>query len=115
MSTWPRQLAGMLTLRCPHCLKGPVAQGLFKTHAACPRCGWVYEKESGFYAGAIYSLYGMVAVVGWSVSLTLILAYDWQIMPALGVATAVVLLVLPYLFWLSRSSFLHLDHRFFRD
>lgn len=114
MSSYARQVYAMLRLRCPHCLSGPVAKGLFSTHASCPQCGWAYERESGFYAGAIYSLYGMVAVVGWSVSLTLIFAFDWALGPAMGLAGLAVALLLPYLFWLSRTSFIHLDHRFFR-
>ena len=104
----------ILSLKCPQCGKGTVRGGLFKTLKACPACGLVYEKESGFFAGAIYPLYGMSGAIGGLVALTAMLGFDCGIWGSVAWGAAAVLLASPYLFWVSRSAFLHAEIRFFK-
>jgi uncharacterized protein (DUF983 family) len=40
-------------LRCPHCQKGRMSDGLFSIRKACDVCHVVYERKSGESAGAM--------------------------------------------------------------
>ncbi len=42
-----------LRQRCPVCGKGKIFAGLFKTYERCPNCNFYYEREEGYYTGAI--------------------------------------------------------------
>ena len=58
--------------RCPQCLEGhffinnnPYVLNQFsKMHANCDKCGLKYEKEPGFYYGAMYINYGLTVFIG---------------------------------------------------
>jgi uncharacterized protein (DUF983 family) len=104
----------ILTLRCPSCGKGSLAAGLYKTAASCSHCGKQFEKESGYFAGAIYPLYGMSGFLGGAVALTAMLGFDAGIWTSVACGSAAVILASPYLFWVSRSAFLNAEERFFK-
>ena len=42
-----------LLLRCPRCGKGKIFRRWFTTYEYCPVCHLLYEREEGFYTGAI--------------------------------------------------------------
>ncbi len=42
-----------LRLRCPVCGWGKLYQRWFKMHDQCPVCHFTYEREAGYYTGAI--------------------------------------------------------------
>ena len=42
-----------LLLRCPYCGKGKLFRRGFKMYERCPVCGWRYEREEGYWTGAI--------------------------------------------------------------
>jgi uncharacterized protein (DUF983 family) len=107
-------LLGILSLRCPHCGKGSICGGLFKTLRFCPACGADFESEAGFYAGAIYPLYGLAALVGGLVALAGIFILGLSPGASVALGCLGVALASPYLFWLSRSAFLHSSERFFK-
>lgn len=104
----------IISLKCPHCGKGSLVAGLFKTAKSCSSCGMVFEKESGYFAGAIYPLYGMSGAVGGLTSLIAMLVFDFGIWGSVAFGAAAVLLASPYLFWVSRSAFLNAEDRFFK-
>ncbi len=61
-------LARGLRLRCPRCGRGPLFRGPFKMLHNCPECHLRYEREQGYFLGAIYLNYAatvMVAVAGY--------------------------------------------------
>jgi len=43
-----------LKLRCPDCGLGPLYRSLFKMNTHCEYCGLIYEREQGYFIGAIY-------------------------------------------------------------
>jgi len=49
-----RLLRRALRLKCPECGLGPLYKSLFKMNARCEYCGLVYEREQGYFVGAIY-------------------------------------------------------------
>ena len=48
-----RTLARGALLRCPACGREPVFQSPFRVRRACVACGAVFQREEGFFVGAI--------------------------------------------------------------
>jgi uncharacterized protein (DUF983 family) len=99
-----------LRLRCPRCGRTKLYARRFRMHERCAACGLRYEREQGYFVGAIYVNYAftialVVAVVlglDWTVGLTL----PQQLV--LGVALCVLV---PLVFFrYSRSLWLSLDY-----
>ncbi|MBI3625988.1 MAG: DUF983 domain-containing protein [Candidatus Rokubacteria bacterium] len=59
-----------LRLRCPRCGYAPIFRGWFTLLAVCGGCGLKFEREQGYFVGAIYLNYAatvLVAVPGYFV------------------------------------------------
>ena len=39
--------------RCPMCGRGKVFRTFFKMNPSCPSCGYMFERESGYWTGAM--------------------------------------------------------------
>ena len=57
-----KMLGPALRLLCPRCGIGKLYQKPFRMHANCPHCNLRFEREQGYYVGAIYINYA--ATVG---------------------------------------------------
>jgi uncharacterized protein (DUF983 family) len=42
-----------LRLRCPVCGQGPMFRSWFVRNEECPRCGWRFLREEGYFTGAM--------------------------------------------------------------
>ncbi len=99
-----------LRQRCPVCGRGKIFSGWFKTYERCPVCNFAYEREPGYYTGAmavnlVVSELLIAAVV---IPLAASQIVSLPIMIALG-ATLPVLL--PILFYRpTKSLWMSLDH-----
>jgi uncharacterized protein (DUF983 family) len=40
-------------LRCPNCGQGKLFRRIYTMYEHCPVCGWRYEREEGYWTGAI--------------------------------------------------------------
>jgi uncharacterized protein (DUF983 family) len=106
-----RRLAAIVAQRCPRCLQGRVFVTLFRMHAQCPLCGLAFEREPGYFIGAMYLSYGVALLVT---------APVWLAMVWFGRSLGEVLLVIgpllivgsPWLFRDARVLWLHLDQAF---
>src|SRR5712671_2207503 len=69
-------LAGILQQRCPRCRSGNIfRKSLFlfpKMHERCPTCDLKFEREPGYFLGAMYVSYALGLVI-----ITLIAALLW--------------------------------------
>jgi len=52
-----------LLLRCPHCGKGRLFDGILRMRSHCSECGLKFEREPGFFLGSIYFNYGLTALL----------------------------------------------------
>ena len=110
MTRLGRALDRAVRLRCPRCGRSPLFTGWFTMHERCAVCGLVYEREQGYFVGAIYVNYavtvaiavGTVLVLDWTIGLTL------RAQLALGIA--LVTLVPLVFFRYARSLWLAVDH-----
>lgn len=79
-------------------------------HERCPTCGLRFEREPGYFVGAMYISYAL------SVPILAVLVLgvwwwrpDWSWLPVLAVATVLYLPLVPWLFRTSRVLWIHLD------
>jgi uncharacterized protein (DUF983 family) len=106
-----QRLAAIVRQRCPRCLEGPVFATLFRIHVQCPACGLRFEREPGYFTGAMYLSYGVALLAT---------APVWLVMVWFGRSLGEVLLVVgplliagsPWLFRYARVLWLHLDQAF---
>jgi len=87
-----RILGRALRLRCPRCGRSPLYARYFRMHERCAACGLRYEREQGYFVGAIYINYAVTVAVAVGV----VLGLDWTVgltlaqQLAIGVALGVV-------------------------
>jgi uncharacterized protein (DUF983 family) len=48
-------------LRCPNCGRNGVFRGLFKVNERCEQCGFLVQREEGFFLGAMALNYAAAA------------------------------------------------------
>lgn len=111
-----------LRLRCPECGVSPVfipwrkvrsIDDWFRTLDGCPRCGYAYEREQGYWLLAIWGVnYGLVGGIGLIVGLTM--QEIWA--PPIWKIMAVLFVPLPLLSFLfarhAKALYLAMDHYF---
>lgn len=103
-----RRVAAVLALRCPRCLRGPLFRSFLTMHERCPVCGLVYEREPGYFTGAMVVSYALaVPTFGLMVIALLVAGLDTGV--ALLVGAAVYLVLAPFIFRYSRAVWLHFD------
>ena len=63
--TWRivRMLGSGLRLRCPRCAVGALFSKPFRMYDECPQCGLKFEREQGYFVGAIYINYAATVAV----------------------------------------------------
>ena len=90
-------LARALRLRCPRCGAGPLYERGLSMLERCPACALKYEREPGYFVGAVYVNYAIttVAVLGGVLVLDQLvgLSLATQLMIAVPLALLVPLLV----------------------
>ncbi len=113
--------------RCPRCHIGKFWQannvftnilngGKMDTH--CSNCSLKFEKEVGFWYGAMYVSYGLgvaIFVAGWigtSVLLPIWYGDDYPLFLQIGIVVAMIVLFFPFNWWLSRLIWINLFVKF---
>ncbi len=56
------RLRAIAAQRCPVCLEGAMFRGTVDMYPRCPVCGHQFERESGFFQGAMYVSYVLAAI-----------------------------------------------------
>src|SRR5919201_1897552 len=114
----PSRLGAMLRMRCPRCLRGKLFRGLLDMWERCPQCGLRFEREEGYFTGAMYASYllalplvfGIFGILWLFSSRTLVAA---EVL--LVVTTVLTVPLVPLLFRYSRAIWLYFDWRFGPD
>lgn len=105
-----RVLGRALRLQCPRCGAASVFERGFRMRPGCPACGLVFEREAGYFVGAIYINYGLtvtIALAGY------FLLEAWLAPPLAWQLTlwgAFTVLFPLWSFRLSKTLWLSLDH-----
>ena len=59
-------LANGARLACPRCGRGGMFAGLFKMRVECPDCRFKFEREQGYFVGAMYINYAVTVFIAFS-------------------------------------------------
>lgn len=103
-------IEGVITNVCPKCNEGKVFSGFITMNKSCPSCGLVYEKEPGYFLGAMSFSYtlGLAAVIP-------LFWYLISIEASLPVLVAIpgiqIAFTAPVFFRISRLAWLHIEHQ----
>ena len=55
-----------LRLKCPRCGEGQMFSGMFKMRSECGNCHFRFEREAGYFVGAMYINYGMTVLIAFA-------------------------------------------------
>lgn len=104
------RLWAVLRQRCPRCRTGPVFRSLFAMNDPCPRCGLVFEREEGYFLGAMYVSYVLGCFLVGAAYFTAV--WLWPEVSSLRICLVLMALYLPLMpavYRYSRVIWLHLD------
>jgi uncharacterized protein (DUF983 family) len=88
--TFMQKCVGLVLQRCPRCAHGRVYARGMKMNPRCPICDLVFEREPGYFLGALYVTYFMatsVMLIG--MGLLHLLLPEWDLgylVPIVGLA-----------------------------
>ncbi len=109
LSAW----RGILGQLCPRCREGKIFRRsivLFPhMNEFCPVCGLKFEREQGYFLGAMYISYGIALVVITAFSLLLYRLADWSFEKTVLWAVVLFLPFAPAITFLSRVVWIYLD------
>lgn len=103
-------LAAILRLRCPRCREGRMFAGTFKMNDPCPVCGKLFQREEGYFLGAMYFSYALATAVLiplYVVAMLLMPGQDTLVIAL--VATLAYLPFVPAVFRYSRVLWVYVD------
>jgi len=104
-----RRLRAILAQRCPRCLEGRIWRGFLSMNTACPVCGLVFEREPGYFTGAMVVSYALAVPVLGAMVIGLMTLGGLDAVPALLIGDTAYLALVPVIFRYSRVLWLHFD------
>ena len=107
-------LASILQQRCPRCRTGrifrySIFRGFPKMHESCPRCGLKFEREEGYFLGAMYISYGLALATIVLMAAALWALTGWWITKDAVWAMVLFVPIAPTLTLFSRVLWIYLD------
>jgi uncharacterized protein (DUF983 family) len=108
------KLAALITGRCPRCHQGRIfkpffAGRVFAMNDRCSVCGLRFEREAGYFIGAMYFSYTLGVLTVLPVAVVLAVVYELPVAIVLFVAVAQTLISIPIFYRYSRIFWLHVD------
>jgi len=98
-----RLLWHALRLRCPYCGKGHIYSHGFTINDHCSNCGWIFEREEGYWTGAIAVNLVVAETIAAAIAIPLAIM---QVSPALVMGIGIPLVIaLPILFYRHSNGF----------
>ncbi len=100
----------ILRQRCPHCREGRVFRSATEMNPGCPVCGLPFEREEGYFLGAMYVSYAIsMVVLGLMMWVASLLLPTWDLGILVLVACVFYLPLVPMVFRYSRVIWIHFD------
>ena len=78
----------------------------------CRECGLKYEREQGYFLGAMYISYGLALILIVAISVVLWLLTSWSIERDIVIASLLFLPFVPVLVMMARVLWIHMDRAF---
>jgi uncharacterized protein (DUF983 family) len=113
-------IRAILHQRCPRCRQGaifraPLWRGPLTIWERCPVCGLKYEREPGYFLGAMYFSYILSIPPGLALVLLIWRITGWQFDVVMGCAFVAYLPLVPAVSRWARVLWLYLDRKFDPD
>jgi uncharacterized protein (DUF983 family) len=113
-------IRAILHQRCPRCRQGPIFRvplwrGPLTIWERCPVCGLKYEREPGYFLGAMYFSYILSIPPGLALVLLIRRITGWQFDVVMGCAFVAYLPLVPAVSRWARVLWLYLDRTFDPD
>jgi uncharacterized protein (DUF983 family) len=110
----PSTLRGILEQRCPRCRMGrifrySIFRGFPKMRERCPTCDLKFEREPGYFLGAMYLSYGLGVLIMAPIALLLWFLTGWWITKVILWAAALFLPFAPTITRFARVLWIYLD------
>jgi uncharacterized protein (DUF983 family) len=107
-------LSDILHQRCPRCRTGTIFRysifrGFPKMYDRCPVCDLKFDREPGYFLGAMYVSYGLGVVIVAILAAILWYATGWWVTKDTIVAVLIFLPVAPTITLFSRVLWIYLD------
>lgn len=114
-TTFGKAMVRGLLRRCPRCGKGGIFSSYFRLRESCPTCGYSFERESGYWVGAMVVNMGVAMAVFFVVFIAAVLAtmpgVDWVPLLVVTLVTNALVPVLFYPFsktvWMAGDLYFH--------
>jgi uncharacterized protein (DUF983 family) len=101
-------IISFLSNKCPQCHEGPIYGSFIKMNKNCTSCGYVYEREPGYFTGAMFldTIFLPVSAI----PTVLLFAYKEEIYLGGVVAVGQIIFLSPFVFRYSRIIWIHLGY-----
>ncbi len=104
----------ILRERCPRCREGRIfrgspLRGMLSVHERCPVCGLRFEREQGYFLGAMYVSYALSIPPVALLALLFWWAAHWPYDVAILAAFVAYLPAAPFVARLARVLWIHID------
>jgi len=100
--------------RCPSCEKAPIFPGITTMNRACPACGNVFEKEPGYFIGAMIASYFLGVFLAFPPLLALVFTFKVEMVQAIAASIVLIFILQPLLFRYSRILWIRIEHQLTR-
>jgi hypothetical protein len=100
----------ILRQRCPQCRQGAIFRGRTTMNETCPECGLRFEREQGYFMGAMYFSYPLsVPVLGLLIGIGYLLLPGLRIEWIIGLAAIAYIPFVPVIFRYSRVLWIYFE------
>ena len=96
------KLGALLRLRCPICGKGELFKGYFDSPERCPKCGYFFMRESGYFLPHVPIGYGFTVLV--SLAMWPLLYFVFGVRNAAVTLTVMIAVAVLFGVWFIRYS-----------
>lgn len=99
-----------LRQRCPKCRQGPIFNSRVRMNDCCPVCGIRFEREPGYFLGAMYFSYALsIPILGLLILVGHLLLPNWRIELIIGLAAVAYIPFMPLVFRYSRVLWIYFE------
>jgi uncharacterized protein (DUF983 family) len=109
------KLYSILNNKCPKCHQGdffinksPYKKGFIKMYEKCPKCNEAFNREIGFYYGAMYVSYGVNIAIGVAVFIIMVLILNVELLTYLISFFVIVTALFPWVMRVSRLIYINI-------
>jgi uncharacterized protein (DUF983 family) len=95
---------------CPRCREGAIFRGHITMNETCPTCGLRFEREQGYFMGAMYFSYALsIPILGVLILIGYLLLPNLRIEFTILLASAAYVPFMPIVFRYSRVLWIYLE------